>query len=119
MRLPKQPPLSKLETHYLDSLAKECHCKVIREVDPRKPQQRINASAQGWYLIQMDSISCEILAKDDSLKKVSSIIATNLHNKILATDFAYPYQDIVVVFTCITGPNSERRKSFKYLKEDL
>ena len=116
-KLPEQPELTPLESAFISKLEEKCKCKVIREVNPHATLDSKDYE-EGWYLIKFSNLPCGVLNNRDSLKQAALVYSRLLHNKILI-GFGYKYDEVVIVYGCSTGENSNKSINFKFRKGEL
>lgn len=112
-KLPKQPAITSKEQSFFKKIENQYQCKVTREISPDYLRKLTpNAS----YLLQLDNLSCELL-DSANLESKAQNIAADLFNNSLEKDSLY--NSITIVFSCNTGKDQIKTKSFDYKTSSL
>lgn len=112
-KLPEQPKLTSTETSFIKELEAKYGCKVKREISPDYLKK---LTPKSGYLLTLDEISCEYIDTAD-LPSNSMDIAKDLYHRVLNNDSVY--ETITVVFSCTTGKEQFRTKSFDFGTKEL
>jgi len=112
-KLPDQPKLTVTEASYAKELEVKFGCKVKREISPDYLKKLTKKSG---YLLLLDEISCEYI-DTANLSSSSEVIARDLYHRVLNNDTIY--ETITIVFSCKTGKDQYRTKSFDFVSSEL
>jgi len=85
MAKPPQPPLSAKETVFIKNIAKDCKCKVTREVSTRHELACKPVDLHDWFIITLEYGMLKRPINRDSLKNVSSVMVKKLLKDIIGS----------------------------------
>lgn len=114
MAKPKQPELTDKEKTYFNILAKQCHCNVHREIDPRPLSDNINTNDKRYYVLTFDSINVNIFRNIDSLKNVAEATSKTIQKDVLKGSFKYPYDSITISFSTKISQTTYKIETFTF-----